>query len=270
MGAIHDPSDAISSSTVTTMPEAMDHPAFTAPDDRGARIWRYMDFTKFLAMLEQRGLFFTRADRLGDPFEGSIPAANYTKFKEVHRRDLDNCVGTDEEKFPGFEQSIRKLYQGIRNDGPRVLMNCWHMNPYESAAMWKLYSDTDKSICIQSTYEKLRVCLPESVYTGIIRYIDYDRETISLDNIIRFFMHKRISFVHESEVRAVILNLSQKDKEPPEFGQWHPVDLAGLIDAIVVSPSSPAWFVELVAKVTERYGYKFAVTPSSLTKSPLW
>src|SRR5687768_14667395 len=37
----------------------------------GTKLWRYMDLAKFLHLLEDRTLFFARADRLGDPFEGA-------------------------------------------------------------------------------------------------------------------------------------------------------------------------------------------------------
>jgi hypothetical protein len=33
------------------------------------RLWRYMDFAKFVAMLDQRSIFFARANLVGDPFE---------------------------------------------------------------------------------------------------------------------------------------------------------------------------------------------------------
>lgn len=36
-----------------------------------AALWRYMDFTKFVALLKDNALYFARADHLGDPFEGA-------------------------------------------------------------------------------------------------------------------------------------------------------------------------------------------------------
>jgi len=52
-----------------------ENPAFIAPANVDVKIWRYMDFTKFVSMLEEAGLFFARLDRLGDPFEGSSTRA---------------------------------------------------------------------------------------------------------------------------------------------------------------------------------------------------
>ena len=47
-----------------------EHPTFSPPPD-DAVLWRYMDFTKFVSFLDKSSLFFARADKLGDPFEGA-------------------------------------------------------------------------------------------------------------------------------------------------------------------------------------------------------
>ena len=54
-----------------------EHPSFKSPPD-DAVLWRYMDFTKFVSLLDKRALFFVRADKLGDPFEGTITKVNVT------------------------------------------------------------------------------------------------------------------------------------------------------------------------------------------------
>ncbi len=52
------------------------HPVFLSPDDPNIKVWRYLDFTKYVSLLETRSLYFSRSDRLGDPFEGSLSRAN--------------------------------------------------------------------------------------------------------------------------------------------------------------------------------------------------
>ena len=42
----------------------------------GATLWRYMSFAKFVALLDRESLFFSRADRLEDNFEGSLSPIN--------------------------------------------------------------------------------------------------------------------------------------------------------------------------------------------------
>ena len=52
-----------------------EHPEFHSPPSE-AVLWRYMDFTKFVSLLDRQALFFARSDKLGDPFEGSFPRGN--------------------------------------------------------------------------------------------------------------------------------------------------------------------------------------------------
>jgi hypothetical protein len=56
----------------------MTHPyetPFRLPTNEDIPIWRYMDLGKYLSMLDCRCLFFARATRLNDPFEGSTTKA---------------------------------------------------------------------------------------------------------------------------------------------------------------------------------------------------
>jgi hypothetical protein len=48
------------------------HGALTPPPD-DAVLWRYMDFTKLVAMLEDNALFFGQAKGMGDKYEGVFP-----------------------------------------------------------------------------------------------------------------------------------------------------------------------------------------------------
>jgi hypothetical protein len=53
-----------------------EHPNFSHPTDRTIALWRYMDLSKFVALLQTGKLYFARADKLGDPFEGSVTRLN--------------------------------------------------------------------------------------------------------------------------------------------------------------------------------------------------
>ena len=50
------------------------------PQDEDA-VWRYMSFEKFANMLATESLFFTRADRYEDKFEGYIPKSTTLPHK---------------------------------------------------------------------------------------------------------------------------------------------------------------------------------------------
>jgi hypothetical protein len=65
------------------------HPVFDAAISRDEPVWRYFDLPKFLSFLQRRALFFSRADLLGDPLEGS-----FTKATAAQRADSERCRST--------------------------------------------------------------------------------------------------------------------------------------------------------------------------------
>jgi hypothetical protein len=248
------------------MPAATGHPVFPPPDNPDVRIWRYMDFAKYAAMLESGGLFFSRADLLGDPFEGARSRANYTRRQEVYGAEA-----------PGVMLSgdyMASLFQGQRQ---WTLVNCWHMGDHESAAMWRLYARSNQAVAVQSTFNRLHFVLPEDAFVGPVCYIDYEQDWVPEGNALAPFVCKRKSFEHEHELRAVISVLPPQrdgailiDAPNPERGRSVPVDLKHLVEAVYVAPTAPTWVAELVRNVTARCGFAFVVHQSALDAAPLF
>ena len=128
------------------------YPVATPPDVPEIRIWRYMDFTKFVSMLEHKGLFFPRADLLGDPFEGSLSYMTPLVRHMIMVEPLRTLGWSSEEIKSAVEQMIetRRLYQRW------TMISCWHINDCESAAMWRMYTKSNESIAVQSTRLRLK------------------------------------------------------------------------------------------------------------------
>ena len=72
----------------------MPNKSFTTPfpvEDENTTIWRYMDFTKFVSLLDKKKLFLCRADKLEDSFEGSLPLDNVESLKsEIYKEKAIN------------------------------------------------------------------------------------------------------------------------------------------------------------------------------------
>jgi hypothetical protein len=193
----------------------------TGPLHPGARVWRYMDFMKFVCMLEERALFFCRLSVLGDPYEGLYAPANITH----RRRQAALLPGTPNERF---------LRRGVlRHLDRTTVVSSWHLSAHESAAMWKLYAATNGSICIQSTYARLRACMPD-VDLCRVRYIDYRSQPVPESHLALPLLHKRRSFQHEHELRAfMLLSLrSYPSTREAEGGYWRSVDLERLTQRV--------------------------------------
>jgi hypothetical protein len=78
------------------------------------------------------------------------------------------------------------------------------MNARESAAIWKFYARSNEAVAIQSTYDLLRSCVPANTYVGEVQYIDYETGYLAEDHVFRPYVHKRLFFEHERELRAMI------------------------------------------------------------------
>ena len=157
-----------------------------------------MDFTKFVSMLENESLFFCRTDLLGDPFEGSNSKANANFQPEVAYKDTPGFIGPAKQMRADLSHHLKWQRQW-------TFVNCWHAGEYESAAMWKLYTNSSEAVCIQSTYETLERLLRYKVRrVDAVSYVDYDTDWMPEGDILMPLLHKRKSFEHEREVRAII------------------------------------------------------------------
>ena len=257
----------------------------TPPDE--TVLWRYMDFYKFIDIIERNALFFVRADKFEDPYEGVFPKGNLLELEQI--------VGSQTQD-PIILQNIHKVYTQIKDAG-HILCNCWHDNTCESEAMWKVYSKNEDSIVIKTNVKSLKNSLlgTENVYIGKVNYIDYDGLQPVFEKIISVYtqyLHKRKSFEHEHEVRAIIdrdaLMESHGGKDSfnsmkldPFTGKWthkeickiglhYAVDVSTLIHEIIVSPYSNENFTDLVKLVRDRYGLNFPVKRSTLLDPPEW
>ena len=141
-------------------------------------------------MLEKGALFFPNINSFNDPYEGSYSRGNVQIRKFVFSRAKQ-------------KNEFDSLIDEIKSIRPYIYANCWHMNPFESAGMWKLYSKTNESICIQTEFKKLEMALPNNIELGQVKYINYEKEWIPESNPYYPFIYKRLSFEHEKDLRAI-------------------------------------------------------------------
>ena len=234
------------------------------PADVRAKIWRYMDFTKFISLMDKRELWFSRVSEFDDPFEGTLSKMSLY---------LDPVVAGQSTEYDRAVDIFRETKKKWRK---WIVANCWHLNEYESAAMWKLYIKGDCGVAIQSTFDRFSRSFEgypnKSVYLGQVRYEDYDIVKMSVNFPPLVCTYKRKSFQHEQELRALIIGLEKGGdlKAEPSFkGLSIPVDLDTLIERIFVSPQLGEWAHDLVKSVMSKYCLDKKVEHSSLDDVPL-
>lgn len=231
-----------------------------------------MELSKFIWMLQRRALYFCRADMLGDPFEGY-----YTKNYTV---DLESVIAAAMQdpkiaEIPNIKEimghNFSYMAKFMKFMRPQLFVNCWHMNEYESPAMWKLYAAHHESICIQTTYKKLAEGLPGTCFLGVVKYIDYNKSTIEFGNALNPIVHKRIAFEHEREVRAVIWESGDPSAvftKLGEQGRLIPINPDTLIEQIFISPDAQPILQDVVADLATTYNVPAPVIRSEVNAEP--
>jgi hypothetical protein len=251
---------------------------FRIAPTNNAALWRYMDLSKFVSLLQTQEIYFARADTLGDPFEGSVGTLNVREADLIlqFRDTIPHLAGW--KNIP--ENQIRRIHaqksEFRQKTTKQVYVSCWHMNEYESAAMWKLYSQSSDAICIQTHFDKLTSEFPDWVHPSMVQYINYDTHFIPTGNILHPFVHKWASFNHEQELRFIIWP-GRIDGEPiKDISIEGPssvnvnVDLSRIIEGVRVSPTAASWFLGVVQGLVEKYGLSVRVQQSGLNGSALY
>ena len=219
------------------------------PSDE-VKLWRYMDFTKFVSILEDAAIYFPCITQMEDKLEGFLTAPSAEEMRKIM------AEVTTEHTLEDFGFVREELY-----------ISCWHQNDYESAAMWRLYLKSNEGIAIQTTVERFKRSIAsaaDEVYLGEVRYVDFDKDHVGLSPVMLLALNKRKSYEHEREVRAVILDPDHKGPKKV------PVNLSVLLEGVYVAPACGAWLHELVTKVLKRYGLSVPVTHSALDAKPIY
>jgi len=241
-------------------------PAQPASD---TELWRYIDFTQFVSVLENNALWFSRAAGFFDSYEGALPPA---KLRETADGVSDRV--SEPENF------VRAFYDGLRYS---TYISCWHEASAETAAMWQVYQQKGKEVAIKTTASEFLSALDsdQKIVSGQVEYIDYSNSPDITVNRISPFFFKRESFEPESEFRAVISNFEPPDGTPVNEnfvdkvarksspGQSVTVDPSRLIQEVHISPVAGGWLETLVDDVLDTYGLEdVPVHPSSLNEDP--
>jgi hypothetical protein len=208
---------------------------------------------------------------MGDPFEGHYTATN--------AKDEDAFVSA-QMSAPDFgkmteaqhRENFRLILQGSMAQKKLLFVNCWHMNEGESLAMWKLYAAHNDSICIQSTCAKLVRLLPKDAFVGMVRYIDYNSHHIDWGMVLEYIVHKRLSFAHERELRAVIWTPSASGTYEAigDSGLVVPVKMNELIDAIFVNPEADQILIDVLNGLKTSFSLKAPITKSDVNAGPTY
>lgn len=212
---------------------------------------RYLDWARFLSLLEQRSIYCPAASLLQDKFEGSLSAADVIE---------------------GRSQTTALMYHKVFRRCTYI--SCWCLSEYESVGMWHPYGSM---VAIHTSFDKLKnLFIQHGFDVGLVGYFDFDKDRIHMGIPPLQFFFKRREFEFEHEVRAV----SKLPHNLPDFEgnweeDWHPspgisisVNLQWFIDRVTVAPDTPVWVVDLIKCICDTYKLRKPVVRSSLDVEP--
>jgi hypothetical protein len=103
----------------------------------------------------------------------------------------------------------------------------------------------------------------------MVKYIDYNRQYISVADGFTYIVHKRKSFEHERELRAVMWRpISENFAIKEDRGMIAPITAAELIENIFINPNADPILEEVVNGLTATYNISARVLKSNVNDGP--
>lgn len=228
------------------------------------RLWRYMDFPKFMALIQNKSLYFPNVSEfhMSDPSEGFPSSLNY-KPEQIISTLRQAGVKPDNNKINSFINMLKETLPLTRNG---LYINCWHMNDNESNSQWKIYGNNPMSLAIVSNFKRIKMAITDSktIYGSKVTYYNPEKDVTSSRNALHHATVKRQAFSHEKEFRLIYLNTADMHKNYANHGISVDVELTELIETIVISPQAPQWFIPVVKSVINDYGFNIPSYKSNL------
>lgn len=234
-------------------------------------IWRYLDFWKFEALIQQRGLFFVRSDRFSDPWDSALPPKWIAKMQE-YMCDRDN----------GGSYTEAEWYE--EREIPTNPIQCWNCDHDENERMWNEYTTDNCSLVIRSSVGRFKRCFESTGFDVRIGLINYgyhdelddpkfafgywgDNHPILVNPwyVPRFL--KQTRFAHENELRATI-HVGQQ-YQPIDTGYNLEIGNDGintLIESIRLHPSSNRELYDRVDSLLNSNGLEATVEQSVIPR----
>ncbi len=267
------------------------HSLLPQPENPEATVWKYMDLPELICLLQERQLWFSRLDTLGDPFEGAVEEAVLDTVPAPEAAELPEAAKPNLAVFQ--KQALRNFLLAQRLS---MCVCCWTEEEDELMALWRSYGRSVFSVAIRSRYDILTRQVQSRAHVGRVYYTDFqqevDKEEIK-SALFYYAVRKHAAFKFEREIRAIYqgrnvttvmesINAAMKAQvgdgaimrqipspRPEDIaklpkGEGIPVDINELVLEIRRNPICPDWFAPQLEKVCRKLGYTNAISPSAI------
>lgn len=228
------------------------------------KVWHYMDFWKFENLINEKCLYFRRSDKLDDDMEGKYAEANRNFTTAMYERFL--------KAYP-IQDSHEHRQTGNEAFRHAVFINCWHLNGFESAAMWKRFTKTENSVVLRTTVRRLFQSISEldpktkkMELKVVVSKVTYAQQTVPRPEWSHYgpFFYKDTKFMDERELRLITHPPENHAIGEEDVAQRLPIDPVILIRQIVIHPRSSIDFGKKIEDFLQTKGLRIPVGKSKL------
>lgn len=214
------------------------------------KLWRYMDLTKLISLLDKEAIWLARTDTFADKQEGFFPDEMQARLEQVFEtmKESPSVVKDSAD----FRDCLLK----------NTFISCWHKNADENLVMWEVFGRSKDAVAIQTSVGMLKHSVNSSSLQGhslLLKPVQYQRgdEVKGILSYEECFFRKRPHFRFEQEVRISLdtYNPAHPKRDTPR-GHYLPVFLANLVEAIYIHPDCDSLFADVVNSVATRYGLR--------------
>jgi len=282
------------------------HPVFNRPLV-STKLWRYTDIPKFIDLLTSKQLWLSNLEILAkdDPYEGAPGALQFphrtwksiTETPDILKRQIidiygDKSSNSPEEAFRTWFMLQEQQYIYEASWRRQYFVNCWHASSHESVAMWKIYGSPGSGVAIVTNGARIETALSSNeqvLYLGEVKYEEPDVVDFGRSNSFQSVIVKRVNYRYEHEVRLVYYNTDDMH-DPLEKFSWNeeimrfddiiedirPIspgislqcDVDVLIERVIISPEAPRWYLPMIERLRDSFGFKFPVEISKIFTAP--
>ncbi len=258
------------------------------PKSKHQFLWKYFDLHRFIYLLTKQELFFTRLDKLDDPFEGLSTRflrsnLEISKLENTarHYNALTNSSDEHIEKVKAVGELVKKYTTELSQT--KQYVNCWFAGDRESMAMWNLYSNQD-SVALKVDFDSIKENFEDSFKNFIslnknnisvigdeITYLKLNPfdEKLKKQNLKYSALKKDLSYAYENEYRFLIVTKESETEFETEIELRKlffsvPVKLENLKMTIIAHPKMENWKFENLKELLKLNNLNV-----ELTKSPI-
>lgn len=208
-------------------------------------VWRYMSFAKFVWTIQNKSLWLSRADLLGDPWEISLSGE---QLQLVIDRHPITPIG--EKRKESADERAKRIINIWRNT---TYICCWNKSQHKSNALWKIYCKNSDGVVIQTTYEKLDLIKEQYSLLPVAYPIPgSNKRTPGHADLVS---KKRPMFSYEEELRIVYHD--KNNETGASKGIRLNFDFEHLIESVRVHPEADTPFYDTVLNIVKTYSPGF-------------